>query len=56
MCHPGHADPGARSDSRLADYHDWEGELAALTSESFRQLLAKHDVQLVSYADLGAVH
>ena len=50
MCHPGWNDQTARSDPRLADYHDWEGELQLLTSEGFGELLREHRIELADYA------
>jgi predicted glycoside hydrolase/deacetylase ChbG (UPF0249 family) len=52
MCHPGHADPQARSDPKLAAYHDWQGEFDALTSEGFRTLLAERGVRLIGFEQL----
>ena len=46
-------DPVAVGDPRLRAYHDWEGELALLTSGAFRGLLRSHDVELVSFATLA---
>ncbi len=53
MCHPGRDDAEARRDPKLADYHDWEGELATLTGGEFRGLLAAKQISLVSYAAAG---
>lgn len=52
MCHPGWADAEAQRDSRLADYHDWEGELRTLTEAEFSTLLHENRITLVSYSDL----
>ena len=38
MCHPA-VRPAGGSDPRLSNYHDWEGELATLTSPAFAALL-----------------
>lgn len=52
MCHPGREDALASAEKRLYAYHDWQGELALLTSTEFTDLLRTHDIKLVSYADL----
>ena len=52
MCHPGYLDVAEVSEERLLRYHDWEGELRALTSPVIRQLLADCGVQLIGYRDL----
>lgn len=52
MCHPGCLDVGEVRDARLLGYHDWEGELAALTDPAARELLQKHHVRLIGYRDL----
>jgi chitin disaccharide deacetylase len=49
MCHPGHFDPEEVRDPRLTVYHDWEGELRALTSPVARELLQRHRVRLIGY-------
>jgi predicted glycoside hydrolase/deacetylase ChbG (UPF0249 family) len=54
MCHPGRDDAEARRDPKLADYHDWEGELATITGTAFRSLLEARQIRLVSYAGAGA--
>jgi len=52
MCHPGHLDRGEVDDPRLLGYHDWEGELALLTSPAAKDLLQRSGVRLVGYRDL----
>lgn len=52
MCHPGRLDPAEVRDPRLLEYHEWETELAALTSTEVRDLLSRHNVRLVGYRDL----
>jgi hypothetical protein len=54
MCHPGRHDPAEVSDPRLLAYHDWEGELALLTSPEAEDLLSSHGVRLVGYRHLDA--
>jgi predicted glycoside hydrolase/deacetylase ChbG (UPF0249 family) len=49
MCHPGRLDPGEVIDRRLLAYHDWEGELAALTDPRARALLEERGVRLIGY-------
>lgn len=49
MCHPGYSAHEETRDPRLLDYHDWEGELALLTHEGTRVLLARHGVSLIGY-------
>jgi len=53
VCHPGYVDADlGRIRTRLRESR--EQELAILTSEQARQALAKHGVELISYADLIA--
>ena len=52
MCHPGRFDANEVSDRRLLSYHDWEGELSALTSPSARALLESRGVRLIGYRHL----
>ena len=52
MCHPGEFDAQEVSDSRLVRYHDWQGELSALTSPAVRELLYRHGVRLIGYRHL----
>jgi hypothetical protein len=52
MCHPGRFDAQEINDPRLLDYHDWEGELGALTSPKARALLGGRGVRLIGYRDL----
>jgi predicted glycoside hydrolase/deacetylase ChbG (UPF0249 family) len=49
MCHPGQFDAREVGDRRLLRYHDWEGELQALTSPAAREMLESHGVRLVGY-------
>ncbi len=53
MCHPGRFDSAEVSDPRLLAYHDWQGELAALTDPRAKALLAERDIRLVGYRDLA---
>ena len=55
MCHPGYRLTAEITDRRLLAYHDWEGELRALTSPATRALCDHHGVQLIGYRDLPAV-
>jgi chitin disaccharide deacetylase len=55
MCHPGHLDRAEVDDPRLLGYHDWEGELAVLTSPAAKDLLQRDGVRLVGYRDLAVV-
>lgn len=52
MCHPGRLDRDEVRDPRLLAYHDWEVELATLTSAGVRELLARHGVSVIGYRDL----
>ncbi len=52
MCHPGRFDPAEGAGARLRAYHDWEGELAALTDPRARSLLAERGIRLLRYRDL----
>jgi hypothetical protein len=52
MCHPGRLDRSEVQDSRLLAYHDWEGELATLTSADVKSLLNHNGVSLIGYRDL----
>lgn len=52
MCHPGRTDAAALANAALARYHDWEGELRTVTSSLFGQLLARHGIELISFAGL----
>ena len=40
-------------DAQLLAYHDWEGELATLTSPELTDLLDQHHVSVIGYRDLG---
>ncbi|MFM8330248.1 MAG: carbohydrate deacetylase [Candidatus Methylumidiphilus sp.] len=52
MCHPGLFDSAEINDTRLLAYHDWESELALLTSPSLRELYAAHGIALLNYRGL----
>lgn len=52
MCHPGEFDAQEVTDARLLRYHDWQGELSALTSPAARDLLHRHRVRLIGYRHL----
>lgn len=52
MCHPGFRDDAEIDNPALFGYHDWEGELTALTSPEAKALLESHGVRLVGYRDL----
>jgi hypothetical protein len=52
MCHPGFLDRAEATDPRLLGYHDWEGELAALTSSKVKALVRECGVRLVGYRHL----
>jgi chitin disaccharide deacetylase len=52
MCHPGEFDAQEVTDARLLRYHDWQGELSALTSPAARELLHRHGVRLIGYRHL----
>jgi chitin disaccharide deacetylase len=52
MCHPGFRIDAEIENPQLFRYHDWEGELAALTSAEARALLDRHGVRLIGYRDL----
>jgi hypothetical protein len=52
MCHPGEFDAREVTDTRLPRYHDWEGELAVLTSAAARALLDRHGIRLIGYRHL----
>lgn len=54
MCHPGCFDPAEISDRRLLAYHDWESELALLTSPQFKDLCEDQGVNIVNYRGLDA--
>lgn len=53
MCHPGRFDSAEVNDPRLLAYHDWQGELAALTDPRAKALLAERGIRLVGYRELG---
>ena len=52
MCHPGFRVDAEIDNPRLYDYHDWEGELNALSSPETRALLDFHGIRLIGYRDL----
>jgi predicted glycoside hydrolase/deacetylase ChbG (UPF0249 family) len=52
MCHPGFRVDAEIDNPQLFGYHDWEGELAALTSSEARTLLESHGIRLIRYRDL----
>jgi predicted glycoside hydrolase/deacetylase ChbG (UPF0249 family) len=52
MCHPGFHDVAEVKDSRLLAYHDWEGEVRALTDTALQQWMREMSIRLVSYRDL----
>ena len=52
MCHPGEFDAQEVADARLLRYHDWQGELSALTSPAARELLDRHRIRLIGYRHL----
>ncbi len=52
MCHPGEFDAREVTDARLPRYHDWEGELATLTSPAARELLHRRGIRLIGYRHL----
>lgn len=52
MCHPGYRDDAEIDNPRLYGYHDWEGELAALTSPETRALLDGRGIRLIGYRHL----
>jgi predicted glycoside hydrolase/deacetylase ChbG (UPF0249 family) len=53
MCHPGELDPAEVNDPRLLGYHDWVGELRALTGSRVREALHRFGVRLVGYRHLS---
>jgi chitin disaccharide deacetylase len=55
MCHPGYLDREEVRDPRLLAYHDWEGELATLTSPRVKDLLNAYGVRAIGYRDLDVV-
>jgi predicted glycoside hydrolase/deacetylase ChbG (UPF0249 family) len=52
MCHPGLRVDAEIDNPRLFGYHDWEGELDALTHPEARALLDRHQIRLIGYRDL----
>lgn len=54
MCHPGRLPRGEIEDVRLLAYHDWSGELQALSSEGFKALCRNHGVRLARFRDVLA--
>jgi len=53
MCHPGILDDTEVADPALLGYHEWDGEMAALTADCVRALLDRHRVRLIGYRDLA---
>jgi chitin disaccharide deacetylase len=53
MCHPGYYDAAEIKDARLRSYHDWEQELAVLTSADTHGLFAQRGVRCVGYRDFS---
>jgi predicted glycoside hydrolase/deacetylase ChbG (UPF0249 family) len=54
MCHPGFRVDTEIDNRQLFKYHDWEGELAALTSPNARALLDSHGIRLIGYRNLDS--
>jgi len=52
MCHPGFRGEGEIDNPALIEYHDWEGELNALTSEDTKNLLRTNNIRLIGYRNL----
>ena len=52
MCHPGYYEANEISDSRLLNYHDWNGEFVALTKPAVRDMLYEHRIRLIGYRHL----
>lgn len=52
MCHPGYRVDAEIDNPMLFNYHDWQGELDALTSPLARELLTAHGIRLIGYRDL----
>lgn len=52
MCHPGACAPGEVSSARLESYHDWRGELEALSSTAFRELCKREHINIIGYRHL----
>lgn len=55
MCHPGYYNNEKVENESVLFYHDWMGELEALTHESIFELLIDNNVKLISYRDLNIV-
>ncbi len=55
MCHPGYFDRNEICDSWLRNYHDWEGELNALTNPAVRELCDSQGIRIVGYRDIKIV-
>jgi predicted glycoside hydrolase/deacetylase ChbG (UPF0249 family) len=53
MCHPGFRVDAEIDNPRLYGYHDWQGELNALSSPEARALLDRYGVRLIGYRDLA---
>lgn len=54
MCHPGFHDVKEVTDPRIREYHDWEGEVRALTDGALRDFIQNKGIRLISYRDLDA--
>ncbi len=52
MCHPGQCRGAAETSPRLARYHAWRQELAALVHPGTRELLARHHISPIGYRHL----
>jgi hypothetical protein len=52
MCHPGYRVEAEIDNRQLFKYHDWEGELAALTSTEAKEMLDTYGIRLARYRDL----
>lgn len=52
MCHPGYYDADEIKDSRLVDYHDWEGEFNVLNNTTFKELCHNYGIQFIGYKDV----
>lgn len=52
MCHPGELSGDDSFDERIRAYHDWLGELHALTDPETRSLIYSNNVRLIGYRHL----
>jgi hypothetical protein len=55
MCHPGHDEREDARARRLTRYHNWEGELAALTDPLTRNLIAELGIRLIGYRHIEII-